>query len=494
MRFVIVAALTLLAAPAAAQNSFPTAGRQTVPGIVSMCLTAGKAYPCGAIAAGPDGEFVTAGGQTVPGIVSMCVESRVAVPCSSLTTLSSMRSADFVDTIGTVTRLFGGAQSPSTVITNMAYLGINNTREIMGAGADITPFIAAGNAGIRFDLFFGGSPQDTTFLNNTVTNAANLQIASPGSIYSIEGANEVCGFGFVYNGVGGGSGTTPPCGGSYAAAQAFQADLFSAVRANSNLSNVRIAEFTIGADYIPPTPDISVTPNIADLWTSHPYPTNGFYPGVFVDPKLTLNYAGANTWFIPATMPAPQALYFPYIYTEIGTSSTSTNDYVQVAYTLDQIADCAFFRARKCYIYEMIEEGDGLGLFSSGTTPKTVATAIHNLTTIIKDSGGTAKTFAPTILNYTLTPSWPDTPYGGSLVLQKSNRTYELLVWHEPLIWSGGVYVPSTPVNVTVHLASSASAINVYNPTMGTSPISSTSGTSVTVSVSDYPMIIELSF
>lgn len=37
---------TLLATPAIAQNSFPTAGGATVTGYVTMCVTAGVAVPC----------------------------------------------------------------------------------------------------------------------------------------------------------------------------------------------------------------------------------------------------------------------------------------------------------------------------------------------------------------------------------------------------------------------------------------------------------------
>lgn len=68
---------------AMAQNSFPTPGGASVPGIVQMCITANQAKPCvGAVTAGPDSSFTTPGGATVGGAVRMCINgSQQAVPC-----------------------------------------------------------------------------------------------------------------------------------------------------------------------------------------------------------------------------------------------------------------------------------------------------------------------------------------------------------------------------------------------------------------------------
>jgi hypothetical protein len=77
-----LAALILMCAPAFAQSSFVAPGGQIVPGIVVMCITAGKAVPCsGSVTGGPDSRFVTAGGQTVDGRVRMCLTAGVAAPC-----------------------------------------------------------------------------------------------------------------------------------------------------------------------------------------------------------------------------------------------------------------------------------------------------------------------------------------------------------------------------------------------------------------------------
>lgn len=75
-------ALVLWSGVAMAQNSFPTAGGQTVQGRIAMCMVAGLAKPCsGTITSGPDAEVPTAGGATVGSVVWMCLTAGKAVPC-----------------------------------------------------------------------------------------------------------------------------------------------------------------------------------------------------------------------------------------------------------------------------------------------------------------------------------------------------------------------------------------------------------------------------
>jgi hypothetical protein len=81
---IMLIALALFAGtfPAMAQNSFPTPGGATVPGIVLMCYTGGFARPCtGTVTSGSDSVFTTAGGATVEGGVRMCIVANQAVPC-----------------------------------------------------------------------------------------------------------------------------------------------------------------------------------------------------------------------------------------------------------------------------------------------------------------------------------------------------------------------------------------------------------------------------
>jgi hypothetical protein len=71
---------------------------------------------------------------------------------------------------------------------------------------------------------------------------------------------------------------------------------------------------------------------------------------------------------------------------------------------------------------------------------------------------------------------------GHSRLFQKSNGHYELIVWNNVTNWnfSAGTPINISATNVTMVLSTSATTINVYDPTIQSTPISTTSGTSAT--------------
>ena len=81
---------------------------------------------------------------------------------------------------------------------------------------------------------------------------------------------------------------------------------------------------------------------------------------------------------------------------------------------------------------------------------------LHNLTTILADQGSLAK---PGQLNYSI-PEQPATVH--DMLLQKSDGTFELVVWGERLKGTD---------EVTVHLGGTYPAVKVYDPTIGTEPV-----------------------
>ena len=118
------------------------------------------------------------------------------------------------------------------------------------------------------------------------------------------------------------------------------------------------------------------------------------------------------------------------------------------------------------------------GFFKADYTPRKAAVYLHNLTTILADQGTPAK---PGRLSYTI-PEQPATVH--DLLLQKSDGTFELVVWGERLKGSD---------EVVVRLGEPASTARLYDPTGGTTPIQSFRGLdSVTLKLSDHPVIIEI--
>ena len=88
----------------------------------------------------------------------------------------------------------------------------------------------------------------------------------------------------------------------------------------------------------------------------------------------------------------------------------------------------------------------------------------------------------PGKLNYAI-PGEPMTVH--DMLLQKNNGTFELVVWDERP--SGG------SDDITVDLSAPRSTVTVYDPTTGAAPSQTLHGvSSVTLTLSDHPMIIEL--
>ncbi len=72
-------------------------------------------------------------------------------------------------------------------------------------------------------------------------------------------------------------------------------------------------------------------------------------------------------------------------------------------------------------------------MFDYTEAAKPVAAAIHNLTTLLKDSGTTAATFTPMAISYRLSGLALS---GSSLAIEKSDGSYVISVWAEPVIWN----------------------------------------------------------
>jgi hypothetical protein len=115
------------------------------------------------------------------------------------------------------------------------------------------------------------------------------------------------------------------------------------------------------------------------------------------------------------------------------------------------------------------------GFFKPDYTPRKAAVYLHNLTTILADSGSPA---SPGQLNYSIAEQ-PPTVH--DLLLQKSDDTFALVVWNERLQGSD---------EIEVRLDNMYSA-KIYDPTIGTEPIAShASVASLTLTLSDHPLVV----
>ena len=187
--------------------------------------------------------------------------------------------------------------------------------------------------------------------------------------------------------------------------------------------------------------------------------------------------------------------------TQANTQYLGVDETVQAKSILNTLVDAYKDGVSATYLYEMFDRelvGEQrpipeakFGLFHSDGTPKLAATAIHNLTSILADDGkGGQQPTDP--LNYTLS-NMPAS--GSSMVLGKSNGAYDLVVWAEPKLWNDATdsEVSNPTQTVSVNLGGLHHSVKVYDTLSGTSPIATyTDVSTITIPVSDHPLIIEI--
>jgi hypothetical protein len=167
--------------------------------------------------------------------------------------------AAFIATIGVNSHVSTGANGYSSipnVIADMNYLGITADRD--GDNGDFSSLQSMANAGIKFDFLFAGGG---AFTASAIQVELNVVHALPaGSVYAVEGPNEINNFPVTYNGVGGLQGAIN-----------FQTALYSMAHADTALPGVKVFYFTgYGAGGIAVGPNPATTPGLPTTTTSIP--------------------------------------------------------------------------------------------------------------------------------------------------------------------------------------------------------------------------------
>jgi len=230
--------------------------------------------------------------------------------------------------------------------------------------------------------------------------------------------------------------------------------------------------------------EVSTRPGHSDYANIHPYPNNGDEPNALI--KDDYNYAYGTT--------TPGAT----VITEDGydTDPNDPNGVSQISQArgdTDMLLDGYANGASQTFLYELVDEfsdtgntnsQDHFGLFNNDNSAKPVATAIHDLTTILADSGATAATFAPGKLDWSST-DLPAT--ANTLLMEKSNGAYDLAVWNE-----NGLTSTSTST-VNIALGGTYDTVKIFDPITGTAAISTLSNvSSVSLTLGADPLIVEV--
>ena len=346
-----------------------------------------------------------------------------------------------------------GYQNLGTTEAAINYLGIKNLRDSANNPNDLGPngsWQQVANAtGAKFDDFMTeGSP--TADLNDL---GYAKQLAAQGILNFIEGGNEN--------------------DNAYALSQgnsiAWTANFQQQVYSTGHALGLPVINMSFGSGWTAANNwhgDYDKVGNLsayADYANAHTYPN----PGQTTD-------AGIKQLNADALLAASSR---PVITTEIGWNTSSVTQADAARFTLDAVLDGIKDGDVKTYFYALFDDGSGkFGLMNQDGTAKPAGAALHNLTTIMADSGS-PRTDS---LTYGLSGT---TANDKSLLMEKSNGTFQLAVWNES----------DAAHNVTLNLGSAAQTIRIYDPLTGATAIQTYSNaSSVTVNVPNHPVIVEI--
>jgi hypothetical protein len=393
------------------------------------------------------------------------------VRASPMTAPAAIRTENFTANIGVnvhVEYTDGKYANTTNDIADLKYLGIKLARDSnlnpSNAGQGNYGTLAA--AGIKFDLIVNGNQT----LAQTMSELTTFASAHPGAIASVEGPNEIDHSPISYSGLTGA-----------AAANLLQTNLFSAL-AKTSLSNLPVYSYSLGSGGTPLSGYTAAA--------LHPYPQNGAQPLSWLQTAMKATPAGHSS-----------------VITELGYSSLPTSSIygvdqtTQAKETLNALLDAAKLGIGTTFLYELLDAyadptntlaGNHYGLFNLDNSPKPVAVAIHNMMSILGDTGSTAATFTTSTLNYTLSGA-PST--SENLLMEKSTGAFDLVLWNEPTIWNptthSEIAVPVT--NVGVNLGATYATVEVFDPLQGSTPVEVLHNTStVSVGLTDHPLFVEV--
>jgi hypothetical protein len=403
---------------------------------------------------------------------------------------------DFLNSVGTVTHLGQGIDNASLVGPSLVYAGIRNIRD----DGSTNPTTIQGWINVHQ---VSGARVSLLPINGYIASSLfeYEQLAAAGSLLAVEGPNEPNNFPFTYNGIKSSSTTSLPI------AQ-FQRDLYAAVKADPKLAgipvfasseaggsepnNVGLQYLTIpsGAGTLMPAGTIYadyanvhnyVCANLSspidnNAWGAEDCTINGKWDGMYVE--------YGRTWWSPGYngYSTSQLATLPKVTTETGwvTGAGALTEDQQGKLFLSLYLDAYKRGWSYTFIYMLRDDtSQGYwGLFRTDYTPKLSGIYLHNLTTIVADN---TSSFTPGKVNYII-PNEPATVH--DMLMQKSNGTYELAVWGEQVTGLN---------NITVNLGATYGSVNIYDPTVSTSPIQTlTNVSSVALTVGDHAFIIEI--
>jgi len=449
------------------------------------------------------------------------------------------KSADaFVDSIGVNTH-WGYSDTPygsnySTVKQQLINLGVRHIRDSGSSDDIIAKMKDLAAKGIKTNYmlspYSGVRPNSTYWVNPPAANNPGynivdfVKLVGTNVIESVEVLNEIDLF---YNYFYWHPGDTAllnndPNSSLYWVnyARSVTQDTWSAMKNDPATANIYVVGPSLGMTYSydnkSPLGDLSGS---VDAGSFHPYPNGGnpfnnpFSYDTIDQYYWHGNFPGVNIDDNPYAFDvyAPPFGSKPMAATETGyntsTSAKGISEQMHGKYMPRIFLEYFHQGIVRTFSYEFVDEWNdkgnpeaNYGLLRNDLTPKPAYTALKNLINLLKEPGSS---FTPGSLDYTLTVTPPDgynmTQYVHSLLLQKQDGTFYLVLWHE--ISAGDI--SSTPVReikppampTTITLNTPLSSARVYSlddsGKMSSSAVTISNNTMI-IKVTDKAMIVKL--
>jgi len=419
---------------------------------------------------------------------------------AAMVSVVAARANDFLNSIGANSAVSVRGESLAQTARAVRYLGLRWIRSGYEGNLPVDDLIELHRqTGIRFSYGLASGGSD---LPRLLEGARRL--ASAGALLALEGNNEPNNWGVTYLGEQGGRDR------SWLPVARLQRDLYRAVRSDPALRKYPVWSISesgaetdnVGLQFLVVPPDAGTLmpagTRYADFANCHNYMTHPSWPGlhdnqtwIAADPSAECKVDGlygncGRTWLKKYPGYTQKQLEtLPRVTTETGvTIEGPFTEHVQALLYLS-VYLAQFKRGwSHTSIYILRDRSDeagnqSFGFFSKDDAPREAARYLHNLTAILADAPSRKP---PAALAYAI-PNRPATAH--DLLLQKSDGTFELVVWGER--FTGGAD------DVVLRLARRSPQVRVFDPTVGTAPVESHAQCdALALHLSDHPLIVEV--
>lgn len=274
----------------------------------------------------------------------------------------------------------------------------------------------------------------------------------------------------------------------------YQTALFDSKKSSHSTHSIQVIAPSLA--FASHGPQIGSLSNVIDLGNLHPYPA-GAMPSVIFPEQVALEKIICDSKQIVFTESGYHNAVNE-VNDQPGVSESAAAKYIPRLFLEDFIHGIV-----RTYLYELLDEAPDpslkhpqfhWGLIRADGSEKPAYNSLKNLIEVLKDDSQQA---ALEPLRFVLDTSSSQNDHIHHLLLEKSNGAYDLVLWKEVPSYDikKKMDIDNTGEPVHITLARKSRNITVFEPVMQATPIRITQNDiSLTLNVSDQPVIAEISF